>query len=511
MAKLMLRILKQTSNIKVGEIANFAPYLDDFTYTVWFSHEEAPATSYAILMVGNSFDLYVDTTVPDSHTLSVRLRGGSCINLDYTVNLNDGRQHLIAVTCDRDSATGLKLYVDNTLVATGDPTPLLASELSGEPEADSNFLNGELNAMVGQARFYNRVLTPEQLSAIWSDGFGAKVSESDVESIVGVNGRASYCEFDAGDDVGSPCRNYIQAESGWYADIVALNGVFDWVFGGIPFSRELTSSSGVGGSIAPDGSTIVVLYGLQEFTAAPAAGYQVNQWLVNGAVVHECGLTHTLRDISDDMTIAVTFSAVTRQLCTIADIKDRLGIGSNTEYDAMLNRIILGLEEIFNNETGRKLLMTDSDVTEYYTGESAFLQLERYPVISITSIKESALYTFGDESALTANTDYRLTKEAKNGIIYRMNCKWSGYEDSIQLVYRGGYCGADETPGTGEHALPADLREAAIMQACFIYKRRSDIGLSSVSAEGGSISKFSAMDLLPLVKVTLTKYRRSRL
>ena len=85
---------------------------------------------------------------------------------------------------------------------------------------------------------------------------------------------------------------------------------------------------------------------------------------------------------------------------------------------------------------------------------------------------------------------------------------WSRTRDSVQVIYKGGYCSAGQAPGAGEYAMPADLREAAIEQATFIFKRKDDIGLAGVSAEGGSISKFSSMDLLPMVKNVLNDYRR---
>jgi len=83
--------------------------------------------------------------------------------------------------------------------------------------------------------------------------------------------------------------------------------------------------------------------------------------------------------------------------------------------------------------------------------------------------------------------------------------------DSIRLIHKGGYCSAGQTPGEGEFAMPADLREAAIEQSSFIFKRKDDLGLSGIGFEGGSISKFSPMDLLPMVKKILDSYRRPSL
>jgi len=198
------------------------------------------------------------------------------------------------------------------------------------------------------------------------------------------------------------------------------------------------------------------------------------------------------------------------RICTIEDVKGRLGI-DNTDHDSMLGRIISGLEGIFNSYCRRLLLLSSTDVTEYYTGGASYLNLKRYPVVSITSVKESYDYDFDSADALVADSDYRLVGGGKNGILYRIYSSWYDFDDSIQVIYKGGFCSAGQTPGEGEFVLPADLREAAIEQASFLFKRKDDIGLSSVGFEGGSISKFSPMDLLPMVKKTLDDYVRRTL
>jgi len=202
------------------------------------------------------------------------------------------------------------------------------------------------------------------------------------------------------------------------------------------------------------------------------------------------------------------------RICTLADVKDRLGKNtSETEFDGTLNRIILGIEVLFVGYTRRRLLQTAAAVTEYYTAEGSKLLLKSYPIIAIISIKQAADYNFDAATALVANTDYRLINSGKNGIIYSTLGfgYWLQAEEAIEIVYRGGFCAAGQVPAAGETAMPADLREAAIEQATFIFKRKDDIGLSGVSMQGGSISKFSDMELLPLVKQVLDNYKRPSL
>jgi len=195
-------------------------------------------------------------------------------------------------------------------------------------------------------------------------------------------------------------------------------------------------------------------------------------------------------------------SSALGRLCLLADVKDRLGI-SNTDYDTVINQIIAALTPRFDNHCKRPLLITAADQTETYTGCGDYLQVDRYPIAAITSIKIATDYDFDSATALTVNTDYRLMRSGKKGIIFRPYLKWEDHPDSIQIVYRGGFCAAGVSPGTGETALPDDLREAAIQQASFVFKRRNDIGLSSVGFDGGSMQKFSALKFLPNVQETL--------
>jgi len=183
------------------------------------------------------------------------------------------------------------------------------------------------------------------------------------------------------------------------------------------------------------------------------------------------------------------------KICTLADVKDRLA-ETTTDHDVTIAQIIAGVEAIFNSYTQRTLIAPAADTTEYYTGCSKKLLLKNYPLISITSITEASRYDFDDQTALVADSGYRLIGGGKNGIIYRMYQNWLGIEDSIEIVYRAGYAAAGVELGDNEAALPADIKEAAIEQTCFIFKRKDDIGLSSVGFNGGSVSKFSAMDLL---------------
>ena len=216
----------------------------------------------------------------------------------------------------------------------------------------------------------------------------------------------------------------------------------------------------------------------------------------------------------EDTTATAQLVAATSigKLATLADIKDRLGIAAtDTDNDQTIGRIAAGLTSVFEMCCRRPLIITAADVTEYYSGLGTRLQLNRYPTASITTVKIAHEYIFDAATALVTDTEYRLLAGGSTGILYRRGLEWPMPDDCIQVIYRGGYCPAGQTPGEGETALPDDLREAAIEQSCFIFKRKDDIGLSAVSYDGGSIAKSSPMQLLPLVQDILARYKKPSL
>jgi hypothetical protein len=197
-------------------------------------------------------------------------------------------------------------------------------------------------------------------------------------------------------------------------------------------------------------------------------------------------------------------------LCTLDDCKTRRGL-TNTDSDTLLARIIMGVHSAFESYCRRPLLLSAAAVTEYYTGQGRHLQLARYPIAAITSIKEAADFNFTAATALVADEDYRVISSGTKGVLRSMLGSWDPNPDAIQVVYRGGFVAAGDAAGTGETALPDDLREAAIEQAVFLFQRKDDMGLVAVSGVGGSINKQVDMNLLPQVRQILDNYRKPSL
>ncbi|MDH4203613.1 MAG: phage head-tail connector protein [Phycisphaerae bacterium] len=195
--------------------------------------------------------------------------------------------------------------------------------------------------------------------------------------------------------------------------------------------------------------------------------------------------------------------------CTLADIKDRIG-EDGSDYDDVLNQINASVTDQFESYCGRKLIVTASDVTEYHTGLCHLLHLRRYPIVSITSVKESWTNDFvNDVEDLTENTDFRQASGGANGVLHKMYGTWACAFEAVQVIYRGGFCAAGVTPTGNEVALPADLREAGIQQNLFLFKRKSaDIGLSGQTFEDGGFQKHETGGIIKSVRETLDQYKR---
>ncbi len=71
----------------------------------------------------------------------------------------------------------------------------------------------------------------------------------------------------------------------------------------------ITSSSGLNGSINPQGEVYVEHGGSQIFDAVPDTGYTVSQWQVNGSVVQTGGDSYTISNVQEDTEVFVTFNA----------------------------------------------------------------------------------------------------------------------------------------------------------------------------------------------------------
>jgi hypothetical protein len=156
-------------------------------------------------------------------------------SVDSSVSVKDGAWHLITITCDRDNPNGLYLFVDGIDRSTGrygDLTELASYNFAFNPpwssvNLDFFYYENSLNYLqIDQFRLYKGViLTQPQIAAVYANGVGTPVIESEMESLSGFY----YFEFEEG--IGNPVGRYWNGTS--WSNSATVNTGLLWQFGGV--------------------------------------------------------------------------------------------------------------------------------------------------------------------------------------------------------------------------------------------------------------------------------------
>ncbi|MCA9706350.1 MAG: LamG domain-containing protein [Myxococcales bacterium] len=97
----------------------------------------------------------------------------SCTNWSTGVDIADDKWHLVVITVDRDSATGLRFYVDGSLASTKNPT-LRSGSLSNDRPlrigARSENGTGKFTGKIDEVQLYGRVLSAGEVENIYESG-----------------------------------------------------------------------------------------------------------------------------------------------------------------------------------------------------------------------------------------------------------------------------------------------------------------------------------------------------
>lgn len=135
---------------------------------------------------------------------------------------------------------------------------------------------------------------------------------------------------------------------------------------------------------------------------------------------------------------------MTTRLAKLADLKKLVSPGGTTEttHDELLTALLERASERAEDLVGHGLLRRE--VTEYPfdpIGQSRFLRLERWPIESITSIKQAmeamTAAEFSSETALVENGDFVV--DGERGKIERLNSAWYLHRNWLQVIYIGGF------------------------------------------------------------------------
>lgn len=160
----------------------------------------------------------------------------------------------------------------------------------------------------------------------------------------------------------------------------------------------------------------------------------------------------------------------------------------------LIDTFIDGVEKKFKTISGRALV--SASFTEVVNGKNtASVGLINTPITAVASVTVGGVTI---PSASTA-TDFGYQFSETRVYILNANRGFTTGNRNISIVYTGGYSGA---------AMPNDLREAALVQVIYEYKKRDRIGESDQNLGDGQTIKLSTDELLPQVKETVMRYRK---
>ena len=178
-------------------------------------------------------------------------------------------------------------------------------------------------------------------------------------------------------------------------------------------------------------------------------------------------------------------------LASLTNLKLFLEITAVT-HDTLLTLLLTQISqrvETYLNRNMEKLART-----QYFNAGRKYYFLPAYP------IDESVTLTVVlDGNTQTKDDDYYVW--ADKGLIEFETVPTYNEPKQLAITWTGGY--------VDNATIPADIQMATIMQTAFIFRRRKDIGLSSISLPDGSISVNAPTELLPEVKAILKSHRRS--
>lgn len=204
-------------------------------------------------------------------------------------------------------------------------------------------------------------------------------------------------------------------------------------------------------------------------------------------------------------------------LCTLADVKDDLGITDGTS-DARLERRILACSDAMLRYLGRPLRREVGRVELLAGFGTANLLPKLTPIESVTSIVfdgdlvPATSYSVNDGWAIYSQTGWQSTLLGVQTISPELEWVPGTERRAYEVTYTGGYCLPNDTTQAGA-MLPPALAEAAISFTVTAYRAKGrdesiqaeSLGEASVQFRGG----VAGLDFIPAsVRAVLNSYRR---
>lgn len=194
-------------------------------------------------------------------------------------------------------------------------------------------------------------------------------------------------------------------------------------------------------------------------------------------------------------------------LTTAAAVNARVDQPETTDAD-MLEDIVAAVTEQIESYLGRKLFRV-ADFVEYPRQDGKVLQLNRYPVESVSSVLWDDTRVFGASAfEYTENTDYVVHPD--RGILELTYGVWPRGSRVLQVTYTGGYVAPGTAPTGDQVAMPLEIVEAAISQTAYKYRTRKEEGLAQITTMEGKLISADNGSLTKVVKDLLSPHLDTR-
>jgi len=191
-------------------------------------------------------------------------------------------------------------------------------------------------------------------------------------------------------------------------------------------------------------------------------------------------------------------------LAQLSTIKARLGLEQfDTTDDLILTNLLRHVSGHFAIECNR-IFDYGAVLTYDFRAEQINIIVDRPPIELVSQFELKT--TEAEGWLLQSAVDYVLSPR-KSVIELPEPIGISGQLGRV--TYTGGYILPGTTPTGNQIALPDELELACVEQVAYWYQRRTQLGLVSVTSEGGGVTQqFQSSDLLPQVRAVLNRYER---
>jgi len=168
---------------------------------------------------------------------------------------------------------------------------------------------------------------------------------------------------------------------------------------------------------------------------------------------------------------------------------------TDTNYDSLIITLIQLVSDRIQLFLNRELAAIER--IDYFEAGRRKYYVSAYPILNPTTLTVAL-----DTNIQTNNEEYFVREDV--GLI-EFEFKTCYVEPKeIKITYIGGY-----TETLGVLNVPDALKYACLLQTAFVFRRRKDIGMNSISMPDGSMATMFSGDLLPEVKNVLKGFRKS--